>query len=215
MDIQIDNRDKDKRKLDKSIIPWMVLGVIIVVIAGFTLWSSINPIAETTSPIISGSVPDFNLTNQQGNPVGITDLEGKVWVADFIFTNCPTICPVMTQEMVKLQSEFDNEPVIFVSFTVDPQRDTPDVLSRYAVKFGADKNRWHFLTGEKDQIYNLANKGFKLAAAHHEGVFPHSSKFVLVRPDRNLHGFYDSRNPSAMKNLRMDVKKLLKDEENN
>jgi len=209
MENQIDNLDQDQRNLDKSTLPWIVLGVIIVGIAGYTLWSTFQTNPETTSTVVSAGVPDFSLVNQQGQPLGLSDLAGKIWIADFIYTTCPTICPVMTQGMVNLQSEFDSEPVYFVSFTVDPERDTSEVLSRYAVRYGADEKRWHFLTGEKDQIYQLANEGFKLAAAKHEGGFPHSTKFVLVAPDGNIHGYYDSRSKPAMKRLRKDVKTLL------
>ncbi len=210
MENPTDNLHQDERKLEKSTLPWVVLGVIIVGIAGYTLWSTFQTNSETTSEVVSANVPDFSLINQQGQPLGLSDLEGKIWVADFIFTHCPTICPVMTQEMVNLQSEFDTEPVYFVSFTVDPERDTSEVLSRYAMQYGVDEKRWHFLTGEKDQIYQLANEGFKLAAAKHGGGFPHSTKFVLVTTDGNIHDYYDSRSKPDMKQLRTDVKALLK-----
>ena len=209
MENQTDNLDQDQRKLDKSTLPWIVLGVIIVGIAGYTLWSTFQTYSETTSKVVSVSVPDFSLVNQKGQPLGLSDLQGEIWVADFIFTHCPTICPVMTQEMVNLQSEFDTEPVYFVSFTVDPERDTSEVLSRYAVQYGANQKRWHFLTGKKDEIYQLANEGFKLAAAKHGGGFPHSTKFALVAPDGNIYDYYDSRSKPAMKRLRKDVKTLL------
>ena len=185
------------------------VGVIVISIAILNLWLVYDKKPEPTAEVVSVSVPDFSLVNQQGLSLGLSDLQGKIWVADFIFTHCPTICPVMTQEMAKLQSEFDTESVYFVSFTVDPERDTPEVLSRYAVQFGADEQRWHFLTGEKDQIYQLANDGFKLAAAQHGGGFPHSTKFALVAPDGNIHGYYDSRSKPQMTRLRKDVKTLL------
>jgi protein SCO1/2 len=210
MENQTDNLDQDQRKLDKSILPWIVLGLIVIGIALLNLWLVFDKKPESTAEVVSASVPDFSLVNQKEQPLGLSDLQGKIWVADFIFTHCPTICPVMTQEMAKLQSEFDSEPVYFVSFTVDPERDTPEVLSRYAVQFGADEKRWHFLTGEKDQIYQLANDGFKLSAAQHGGGFPHSTRFVLVTPDGNIHDYYDSRSKPAMKQLRKDVKTLLR-----
>lgn len=210
MENQTDNLDEDQRKLEKSTLPWIVLGLIVIGIALLNLWLVFDKKPESTAEVVFASVPDFSLMNQQDQPLGLSDLRGKIWVADFIFTHCPTICPVMTQEMAKLQSEFDTQPVYFVSFTVDPERDTPEVLSRYAVQFGADKQRWHFLTGEKDQIYQLANEGFKLSAAQHGGGFPHSTKFALVAPDGKIHGYYDSRSKPAMKRLRKDVKTLLR-----
>ncbi len=210
MENQTDYLNEEQRKLAKSTLPWIVLGLIVIGIAVLNLWLIFNKKSELTAKDVSASVPDFSLTNQQGQPLGLSDLHGKIWVADFIFTHCPTICPVMTQEMANLQSEFELEPIYFVSFTVDPERDTPETLLRYAVQYGADGKRWHFLTGEKDQIYQLANEGFKLAAAQHGGGFPHSTKFALVTPDGNIHGYYDSRSKPAMIRLRNDVKTLLR-----
>ncbi len=209
MENQTDNRDQEQRKLDKSTLPWIILGLIIISVAIFNLLPFYNKKKEQTPEVVYANVPDFSLTNQQGQTLGLSDLQGKIWVADFIFTHCPTICPVMTQEMAKLQSEFDTQAVYFVSFTVDPERDTPEVLSRYAAQFGADKQQWHFLTGEKDQIYQLANDGFKLSAAQHGGGFPHSARFVLVVPNGKIYDYYDSRSKPAMKRLRKDVKTLL------
>ena len=85
-------------------------------------------------------------------------MKGKIWVADFIFTNCPTICPAMTQEMARLQSEFAADPVYFVSFSVDPERDTAEVLTRYAKAYGADDRRWHFLTGDRAKNLSISRK---------------------------------------------------------
>lgn len=203
--------NNDERKLDKSTLPWLALGIIVIGISVFNLWYMFSKKQETTQEeIVNSKVPNFNLINQHGQPIGLSDLEGKIWVADFIFTHCPTICPEMTQEMVKLQAEFDAEPVYFVSFTVDPERDTPDVLTRYAVQYEADQERWYFLTGEKDRIYQLANEGFKLAAADHGGGFPHSTRFALVTPEGYIHDYYDSRSKPKMNTLRKDVKALLK-----
>ena len=136
-------------------------------------------------------------------------MAGKIWIADFIFTNCPTICPAMTQDMARLQSEFVADPVYFVSFSVDPERDTADILSRYAKAYGADDKRWHFLTGDKAHIYQLAEQGFSLAAGHKGSEILHSPRFVLVKADGNIYDYYDSRSKPAMVRLRRDVKTLL------
>ena len=210
MDTQPQNTDKGKQKLDKSALIWVGLGVIIVGIAGATLWS-----AYDTKPEIPAvketliSVPEFNLTNQQGEPLALSDMTGKIWVADFIFTQCPTICPAMTQEMARLQSEFVADPVYFVSFSVDPERDTSEVLSRYAAEYGADDRRWHFLTGEKARIYDLAKDGFSLAAGHKGSEILHSTRFVLVTSDGYIYGRYDSRSKPALLRLRRDLNTLL------
>ncbi len=210
MEHQKSNLESKRRKLDKSTLPWVVLGLIIISIALFNLWLMFENKDESDSEKLIASVPEFTLTNQQRDEISLSDLSGKVWVADFIFTNCPTICPIMTKEMATLQSEFSSSDVNFVSFTVDPERDTSEVLANYAERYGADEKTWHFLTGEKDQIYQLANNGFKLAAAQHEGVFPHSRKFVLVAPNGDIYGYYDSHSEAAMTKLRKDMKTLHK-----
>lgn len=211
MEAQNDSSNKTERRLDKSTLIWVVLGVIIVGIAGINLWSVFDTTSEVpVSKSTAVSVPDFSLTDQRGKALALSDMRGKIWVADFIFTNCPTICPAMTQEMARLQSEFVADPVYFVSFSVDPERDTSAVLSRYAKAYGADGRRWHFLTGDKGHIYQLAEEGFSLAAGHNGTELLHSTRFVLVAPDGNIYGYYDSRSKPALLRLRRDVNALLK-----
>lgn len=212
MEAQTDNTINEKRKVDKSTLIWVGLGVIIIAIAGINLWSAFDTEPEVSTKLVEANVPDFSLTNQQGQPLQLSDMAGKIWIADFIFTHCLTICPAMTQEMARLQSEFATDPVYFVSFSVDPERDTVDVLSRYATAYGADDRRWHFLTGEKASIYQLAEHGFSLAAGHQGSEILHSTRFALVASDGKIHGHYDSRSKPAMLRLRRDVKTLLKNE---
>ena len=210
METQTGNTSRIERRLDKSTWIWVALGVIILGIAGATLWSAYDTKPEATvARETAVSVPDFNLTNQQGKPLALSDMMGKIWVADFIFTNCPTICPAMTSEMARLQSEFVADPVYFVSFSVDPERDTSEVLSRYAKEYGADDRRWHFLTGEKEGIYELAKDGFSLAAGHKGSEILHSTRFVLVASNGQIYGHYDSRSQPAMLRLRRDIETLL------
>ncbi|MCE2415410.1 SCO family protein [Candidatus Poribacteria bacterium] len=210
METQTANTNTTGRRLDKSTLIWVVLGVIIIGIAGINLWSVFGTKSEVpVSKSDAVSVPDFSLTTQQGEPLALSDMKGKIWVADFIFTNCPTICPAMTQEMARLQSEFVADPIYFVSFSVDPERDTSRVLSRYAKAYGADDRRWHFLTGNKADIYELAADGFSLAAGHNGTELLHSTRFVLVTPDGNIYDYYDSRSKPALLRLRRDIKMLL------
>lgn len=209
MEAHADNAAKTRRKLDKSTLIWVVLGGIIIAIAAVNLWSVFGTKPEVFTEAVAVNVPDFSLTNQKGESLGLSDMAGKIWIADFIFTNCPTICPAMTQEMARLQSEFVADPVYFVSFSVDPERDTTEVLTRYAKAYGADDRRWHFLTGDKAHIYQLAEQGFSLAAGHKGSEILHSSRFVLVKADGNIHDHYDSRSKPAMLRLRRDVKALL------
>ena len=211
METQTGSTTRVERRLDKSALIWVTLGIIIVGIAGATLWSAYDTKPdETAVEEVPVSVPDFNLTDQRGEPLALADMVGKIWVADFIFTHCPTICPAMTSEMARLQSEFVADPVYFVSFSVDPERDTSEVLSRYAKEYGADDRRWHFLTGDKEDIYELAKDGFSLAAGHKGSEILHSTRFVLVASDGHIYGRYDSRSKPTMLRLRRDIKTLLR-----
>lgn len=109
-------------------------------------------------------VPPFTLTERSGKEIALADLRGLVWIADFIWTRCPDACPLMSGVMARLQSEFAGEPEFrLVSISVDPQYDTPAVLTRYAARYGADLDRWLFLTGDKETVYRLVRDGFKLA----------------------------------------------------
>jgi cytochrome oxidase Cu insertion factor (SCO1/SenC/PrrC family) len=151
---------------------WGVLGAVLTGVMGLGLWSVSRheppaPLLPGTSSArlpVYGSVPDFSLIDQNSRPVRKADLEGKIWIADFIFTTCPDECPLMTAEMARLHSDLaDVQELRLVSITVDPEHDTPAVLSRYAERFHADPERWLFLTGEKRAIYRLAREGFRLS----------------------------------------------------
>lgn len=128
--------------------------------------------------------PDFKLINQDGDTITNEDLLGKVYVAEFFFTTCPTICPIMNNNLIQVQEEIgQNKEFGVASFTIDPKHDTPEVLKNYAEKYGITNPDWHFLTGEKDEIYSLANGGFNIYAGENEeeaGGFAHSGLFALV-----------------------------------
>jgi protein SCO1/2 len=162
--------------------------------------------------IVYGTVPDFSLVDRSGNTVTLHDLAGKVWIADFIFTNCAGTCPVITGQMHKLQEALPNE-IGMVSFTVDPSRDTPEVLAEYARNHNAQEKRWLFLTGEKDTLYNLSIKGFKLALDDTGGTevepITHSTRLVLVDQRGQIRGYYGGTDDEDMKRLSVDAKGLL------
>ncbi|GAL79122.1 cytochrome oxidase biogenesis protein Sco1/SenC/PrrC [Algibacter lectus] len=138
-------------------------------------------------------VPAFAFTNQNGKTITNKDYEGKVYVIEFFFTTCPTICPRMSQNLVQIQNTFEGfEDFGVASFTINPSHDTQEVLKTYAEKYGVTNPNWHLMTGEKKAIYDLANKGFNLYAAEAEDVaggFEHSGNFALI--DKN--GFIRSR----------------------
>ncbi len=158
-------------------------------------------------------VPDFTATSESGAVVRRSDLAGKVFVADFIFTTCQGICPGMTAKMRTLSEGLRDEPrVRFVSFTVDPGHDTPDVLARYAREHGADTARWTFLRIETGGLRRLVREGFRLAVedAPPGAAEPilHSTRFVLVDGSATVRGYYDSEEPGAMTALAADARRL-------
>ena len=168
--------------------------------------------SRTATPEIShGRVPDFSLTESSGRTVRLQDLNGKVWVADFIFTSCAGTCPAMTAQMRRLQDALPGD-IDLVSFSVDPRRDTPEVLARYAKQFHADPSRWMFLTGDHDTLYNLSINGFKLAldgmSGTQEEPITHSSRFVLVDRAGQIHAYYSGTEEADFKQLVRDAKSL-------
>lgn len=172
-----------------------------------------------TLPVF-GTVPAFSLTAHTGTPINLDDLQGKVWVTNFFFTTCRSICPVMQENMVEVQKVFAGNPrVRIVSFTVDPERDTPEVLRAYAQRKGAIPGQWTFVTGEKKAIYRLARQGFKLAAedvpeeiqgTRHD--FIHSEKFVLVDSQGRIRGYYSGLDMEQVRQLIDDIRYLLRKE---
>ncbi len=165
-----------------------------------------------------GAVPDFSLTERSGRQIGRSDLNGKVWIVNFMYTSCTDNCPLQSAEMAKLQSDIGSSGrVKLVSISVDPDRDSPRVLSRYADRFKASPDSWYFLTGEKKEIYSLAQEGFHLSAmpaSHHEkedeGAILHSSKFALVDGKGEIRGYYESNDAEALQRLRQDLTTLIK-----
>lgn len=164
-----------------------------------------------------GTIPDFTLTERNGQPFGLNELRGQVWVADFIFTNCAGTCPIMTTAMTEIQQNALTEKlddVKLVSITVDPERDTPEALERFADGYGALKDRWYFLTGDGAAIQQLANKGFLLSAATGGSTAEpiiHSNRFVLVDRQGRIRGYYDGTDEEGVKQLLEDLKKVYRE----
>jgi protein SCO1/2 len=157
---------------------------------------------------VYGVVPDFTLIAQTGAPFDSKALEGKVWVADFVFTRCPGPCPRMSSQMHQVETAFTGEPnVRFVSFTVDPARDTPDVLAAYAEHFQADPAKWFFLTGAMPDLNRLSRGAFMLGDI--DGSLQHSTRFALVDGKSRIRGYYQTNEPEAIPNLIADVRRLL------
>lgn len=175
---------------------WGALIAVLFTVGSLGIWSLITQqsliqlvTARSTVQLpVYGTVPDFRLVERSGRPVQLEDLLGKVWIANFIFTHCPDECPLMTAEMAQMQVDFAAAPDLrFLSITVDPDRDTPAMLSQYAAQFQADPQRWLFLTGDKRAIYRLAQEGFRLGIS----LPPESSQGPLKR------GHSSTTSPSA------------------
>ncbi len=162
-----------------------------------------------------GTVPGFQLTNQNGQPFGSAQLSGKIWIADFIYTTCPGPCPMISSRMSELQKPLQKTDVHLVSFSVDPEKDTPEVLRGYADKLQAEPGRWDFLTGAKPAIYKLSHDGFKLAVSDGsdaQGIPVHSTRIVLVDRHGQIRGYYDATEPEAITKLLADTNHLLREQ---
>jgi cytochrome oxidase Cu insertion factor (SCO1/SenC/PrrC family) len=161
---------------------------------------------------VMNTVPQFTLIERSSREVKNQELAGQIWIADFIYTTCGGICPIMTGKMKKLQEKLPKE-IRLVSFSVDPEVDTPAVLSEYANKFGADPQRWLFLTGNRESLFTLSKDGFKLAVEEDNGTelepITHSSRFVLVDRQGRIRGYYSMDDPSELEHIVSDAKSLL------
>ncbi len=165
-----------------------------------------------------GEVPAFSLLDAAGQPFGTAQLDGHVWVVDFIFTSCPEVCPRMTEDMERLQSWLGNRAlggrVRLVSVSVDPARDTPQKLRAYAQQYHARPDLWTFATGSQQAIEDAVVHGFKIAVSREKDdsqdgfAIVHGTKFVLVDGKRQIRGYYDTGDSAAMSKLRDDLSAL-------
>jgi protein SCO1 len=157
-------------------------------------------------------VPDFTLTERTGQPLRLADLAGKVWVADFFYTTCPGPCPMLSSRLSDVQKALGSEPDLrLVSISIDPEKDTPEVLKLYAEKFHAS-DHWFFLTGPKPFIYSLARDGFKLPiaapAAPGEQII-HTTRLILIDRTGTVRGFYEATDEAGVRDLLRDTRTLL------
>lgn len=177
----------------------------------------VNP--EIMNQGLGHRIGEFEFRNQYNQKVSLQDVKGKIFIAEYFFTTCQTICPIMTDEMMRVQSRFrGNDEVKILSFTVDPDIDTVETLKAYAEKHQAQKGQWHFLTGKKEELYQLARNSFfvlKPAEARNLGDansdFIHTNNFVLVDRALQIRGYYDGTNPQEVNTLMDDIELLLKE----
>ncbi|WP_152286870.1 SCO family protein [Flavicella marina] len=203
---------------------------IAFIILIFGIWgvNELDTRTEKKQLVTFEKVPDFNFINQFGKEVSNNDYAGKVYVVEFFFTTCPTICPIMTQNTVLLQNKYYGNPHFGIaSISINPKHDTPEVMKSYADEKGATMESWNFLTGDEAAIFKFSNEGFKLYAGKNENVeggFEHSGLFALVDKNgfirsrtvttggsENPIKFYDGLDVKAIEMLKEDIQILLEE----
>lgn len=194
-----------------------------VVLAGVVILgarSLLKPPASRDDALpVFDAVPGFSLTERGGAAITLETLKGRLWVADFIFTRCTGVCPLLSGRMLALQKALrGRDDVRLVSFSVDPDYDTPDVLAAYARDHGADASRWLFLTGSRDVLHDLIGKGFHLAVAQAPGgteapgeLITHSDRLVLVDRQGRMRGYYHGSEEETVRRLLTDIDALAKE----
>ncbi|MDD2985673.1 SCO family protein [Flavobacterium sp.] len=178
--------------------------------------SDVNPeLVDSTVQHISKyhTIADFSFTNQNGKTITQKDYEGKIYVADFFFTTCPTICPIMQDNMVDIQNEFINNPqVMLLSHTVMPHIDSVPVLKNYAIEKGVVDSKWNLVTGDKKDIFYIARKSYLAVKTETAGELydmVHTENFILVDEQKRVRGFYDGTKKEEVARLIEDIHFLL------
>ena len=232
------NQDSPGAPRGRRWIPWTILGLAFAGLTVAAWWrgpsqrlvgtgepqqgsvtSPATPASEAPGELANyGTVPAFELISQTGSKVRLADLHGSVWIGDFIFTNCASSCPMMSAQIQKLRTALgDVKGIRFVSFSVDPERDTPEKMAEYARGYGASPEEWLFLTGEKASLRRLATEGFHLPAddtspediAKGAEAVLHSTRIALVDAEGRIRGYYDGTDTEAMTRLGTDVRRLV------
>ena len=161
-------------------------------------------------------IADFKFINQDGDSISQDFFKDKIYIADFFFTSCPTICPVMKTQMLRIFEKFKDQPnFLILSHTIDPKHDSVAVLKKYKEKLGVNSSQWQFVTGDKDRIYEIALKSYLVSAledkeAVEDGGFVHSGAFVLVDKNKNIRGIYDGTKEKEVDKLINDIELLFK-----
>jgi protein SCO1/2 len=212
---------------------WIVLTVLSVVII-YSIYSILKP-EEARLPVYqpkgtglnielvdstvqhikkNHTIADFKLTNQNGKTITQDDYQNKIYVADFFFTTCQTICPIMTDHMVQIQDEIKNNPdVLLLSHTVMPEVDSVAQLKKYALEKGVDDSKWNLVTGSKKEIYDLARKSYMAAKENPGNPYGliHTENFLLIDKKKRVRGFYDGTLQEDIDRLLGDIEKLEKE----
>ncbi|WPP52311.1 SCO family protein [Catalinimonas niigatensis] len=170
---------------------------------------------QTVVDTLYHKVADFNFVDQDSTLITLSTFNDKIYVTDFFFTSCPTICPVMKTQMLRVYEKFkDNDEVALLSHTIDPEYDTVALLHDYAERLGVSSDKWHFVTGEKDAIYEMGLKSYMVTAMEDDqepGGFIHSGAFILVDKNKHIRGMYDGTEKEQVDRLIHDIEKLLRE----
>jgi len=197
-----------------------IWGALVLVLIGVLSAGTWSLLYRSPRLPVHGTVPDFLLTERSGRPLAQADLAGTIWIADFIFTRCPGVCPLLTSRMAHLQAalqDSNGEPVKLVSFSVDPEGDTPEVLRNYADRYGADPEQWLFVTGELQAMQRLIGEGFHLSMAKLPSpeaktsvtpIIAHSNRFILVDRNLQIRGYYHGNEEESLERILRDVEVL-------
>ncbi|MEK7264165.1 MAG: SCO family protein [Bacteroidota bacterium] len=207
--------------IEKSL--WTTVLLVILGVTFLGVWNKINETekAKRTTPAFRLQIKDFSLINQYGVKISKNNLRGKIIIADFIFTSCAGQCPLMSTKMLELYQMFQYEKdVHFISVSVDPETDTPEIFKKYAEGYGVsagqqkeDSTKWQFVTGERKEIVRLTREDFKLAfednADNAEEYIMHSAKFVLLNEQTEIIGYYDYDDEAKMKELYFTIRAII------
>lgn len=210
---------RQRNRLLTIIISFVLLALFLIAVVGAAWYKQLRFKHAPVPPPVYGTVSAPTFTDSTGTSFSLSQLQGRIWVMDSIYTRCGGQCPIMSTNMKSLQDwlvKKEQGGVKLVSLTVDPEHDTPTELTRYARMFKADTSRWHFLTASKKEIYDYLMNDFKLGVDENkdqpeEEMFIHSDKFVLVDRDLNIRGYYSGMDEEDMKKLRLAITSLSRD----
>lgn len=192
-------------------------GLLALAVAAFAFALYMRQAAVNTEeplPVFGEVNMPFELQNQWGETITRDDFNGKVWIAYFFFTTCPSICPIMNRNAIAVQTEFAKNPeVLLAGFTVDPENDTVPVLKKWSERHNAQRGKWHFLTGKRETLYTLSRETFKLGAESGNKDHPivHSDKLVLIDRQGRIRGYYSGVNRDEVQRLLQDIYRVLEE----
>ncbi len=214
----------------RGMLPYSVLLIIVLAIGceekraneklPFLGRREVSPVKENDViryDTIYHSIADFSFVDQDSNIVNNDTFKDKIYVADFFFTTCPTICPIMKAQMLRVYESFKDDPrLMLLSHTIDPDYDTVALLHDFAERLGVTSDKWHFVTGPKEDIYDIGQNSYMVTSMEDEnepGGYIHSGAFILVDWDRHIRGLYDGTDEKEVNRLMNDIHRLLKEYE--